>query len=81
MSELIGNIYVGKSEKFGCGSVDPDIAHTLLTGGESAIILGYIDHGTGQHQSNTIYSTMGISPAITTIEGGGTQQIKVLVDE
>lgn len=42
--------------------------------------LGYIENGTGQHQSNTVYDTEYISPAITTIQGG-TQQIKVLVNE
>lgn len=43
------------------------------------IKLGYMDNGTGQHQSNTVISTDGLSPAITTVEGGGTQQIKILV--
>ena len=42
------------------------------------IKLGYIDHGTGPHQSNTVISTYGLSPAITTLQGG-TQQIKILV--
>ena len=40
--------------------------------------LGFYDSGTGKHQSNTIYHHKGLSPAITTITGGGTQQIKVL---
>lgn len=40
--------------------------------------LGFMDNGTGQHQSNTVYDTDGICPNITTIEGGGTQQIKIL---
>ena len=56
------------------------IAKTIMTGAESAVILGFIDNGTGQHQSNTVYSTNGLSPAITTIDGGGTQQIKILVE-
>lgn len=43
------------------------------------IKLGYIDHGTGPHQSNTVISPNGLSPAITTLQGG-TQQIKVLVE-
>lgn len=42
------------------------------------IELGYIDNGTGKHQSNTVISTKGLSPAITTLQGG-TQQIKILV--
>ena len=40
--------------------------------------LGYLDHGTGQHQSNTVYDTNGIVPSITTLEKGGTQQIKIM---
>lgn len=34
-------------------------------------------YGDKQHQSNTVYKG-GIIPALTTIEGGGTQQIKVI---
>jgi len=60
-----------------------DIACTITHGTDysNAVVLGYIEHGTGQHQSNTVYSVDGISPALTTIEGGGTQQIKILVKE
>ena len=43
--------------------------------------LGYIEHGTGKHQSNTVYSPSGVSPTITTLQGGGTQQIKIMVVE
>lgn len=39
--------------------------------------LGFMDNGTGKHQSNTVYSESGLSPSITTITGGGTQQIKI----
>lgn len=42
--------------------------------------LGYIEHGTGQHQSNTVTSVNGVTPALTTLQGG-TQQIKILVGE
>lgn len=42
------------------------------------IYLGYIEHGTGQRQSNIITSVNGVSPALTTLQGG-TQQIKILV--
>lgn len=42
------------------------------------IELGYMDNGTGKHQSNTVLSIKGLSPAITTLQGG-TQQIKILV--
>lgn len=44
------------------------------------IYLGYIEHGTGQHQSNTVTSVNGVSPALTTLQGG-TQQIKILVSD
>ena len=39
--------------------------------------LGYIDNGIGKHQSNTVYDTDNLSPAITTVKDGGTQQIKI----
>lgn len=39
--------------------------------------LGFMDNGTGKHQSNTVYDENALCPNITTIEGGGTQQIKV----
>ena len=39
---------------------------------------GFYDSGTGQHQSNTVYSVKGLCPTITTITGGGTIQIKIL---
>ena len=41
--------------------------------------VGYIEHGTGQHQSNTVYDSRYICPTVTTVNGGGTQQIKVLI--
>lgn len=43
--------------------------------------LGFMDNGTGKHQSNTVYSENGLSPNITTIEGGSTQQIKICVSK
>jgi DNA (cytosine-5)-methyltransferase 1 len=33
--------------------------------------LGFMDNGTGKHQSNTVYDEKGICPNITTIQGGG----------
>lgn len=41
-------------------------------------VLGFMDNGTGQHQSNTVYDSRYICPTITTVNGGGTQQIKIL---
>lgn len=43
--------------------------------------LGFLDNGTGKHQSNTVYDKNYVRPNITTIEGGGTQQIKVLEEK
>lgn len=40
--------------------------------------LGFMDHGTGKHQSNTAYDEKALCPNITTVNGGGTQQIKVV---
>jgi hypothetical protein len=44
------------------------------------IQLGFMDNGTGQHQSNTVYDINAICPNISTLKDGGTQQIKVLVN-
>jgi site-specific DNA-cytosine methylase len=44
---------------------------------ETSVQLGFMDNGTGQHQSNTVYAENALCPNITTIQGGGTQQIKV----
>lgn len=42
--------------------------------------LGFMDNGTGKHQSNTVVDENGLAPTITTVNGGGTQQIKVLTE-
>ena len=42
--------------------------------------VGFMDNGTGKHQSNTVYDSEYICPAITTLQGG-TQQIKILVED
>lgn len=44
------------------------------------IQLGYMDHGSGKHQSNIVWYGGGICPCISTLVKGGTQQIKVLVN-
>ena len=48
------------------------------------IQLGFMDNGTGKHQSNTVWYIGGICPCISTLGSGescgGTQQIKVLVN-
>lgn len=39
--------------------------------------LGFMDNGTGKRQSNTVYDENALCPNITTVEGGGTKQIKI----
>ena len=43
--------------------------------------LGFMDNGTGQHQSNTVYDEKALCHNITTVNGGGTQQIKVATQD
>ena len=49
------------------------------------IQLGFMDNGTGKHQSNTVWYIGGVCPCISTLGSGkscgGTQQIKVMVNE
>ena len=52
----------------------------LKTVEEKVQQIGFLDNGTGQHQSNTVYNEKGLCPNITTVNGGGTQQIKVLTE-
>lgn len=85
----LGNIY-GENRGTGfAGNVwdkeklSPTIT-TMQGGGREPMIidevkqLGFMDNGTGKHQSNTVYDENAVCPNITTIEGGGTQQIKIL---
>ena len=68
MEQVIGSLYVGKSDKFQTGmSVDRDVSKTLMTGGECAIVIGYI--GQSEHNANAIYSPDGISPTLVTGHG------------
>lgn len=53
----------------GGGGLQPKILETRQ--------LGFMDNGTGKHQSNTVYDENALCPNITTVEGGGTQQIKI----
>lgn len=53
----------------GGGGLQPKILETKQ--------LGFMDSGTGKHQSNTVYDENALCPSVTTIEGGGTQQIKI----
>lgn len=47
---------------------------------EKPVQLGFLDNGTGKHQSNTVYDEKSLCPNITTIDGGETQQIKIATD-
>ena len=64
-----------------CGGGCSPTLSTMQGGNQEPKILvkelGFMDNGTGKHQSNTVYSENALSPNITTVEGGGTQQIKV----
>lgn len=65
-----------------CGGVCSPTLSTMQDGNQEPKILeskqlGFMDNGTGKHQSNTVYDENALCPNITTVEGGGTQQIKV----
>lgn len=47
---------------------------------EKPVQLGFLDSGTGKHQSNTVYDEKSLCPNIITIDGGETQQIKVMTE-
>lgn len=63
------------------GGVQSDIEYNARWQPRAKILeakqLGFMDNGTGKHQSNTVYDENALCPNITTVEGGGTQQIKV----
>lgn len=42
--------------------------------------LGFMDNGTGKHQSNTVYDENALCPNITTVESGGSQCGTVISD-
>lgn len=46
-----------------------------------SVQLGFMDNGTGKHQSNTVYDINALCPCISTLKDGGTQQIKVMIYE
>ena len=72
------------SRIYGVGGVSPTLS-TMQGGNREPKILevkqlGFMDNGTGKHQSNTVYDENALSPSITTVEGGGTQQIKICTE-
>ena len=56
------------------------MADVNVIGSLEAKQLGFMDNGTGKHQSNTVYDENALCPNITTVEGGGTQQIKICTE-
>ena len=86
MDNTIDHTFESANRVYDVGGCSPTI-NTCGGGGlQPKIIsevkqLGFLDNGTGKHQSNTVYDENHISPSITTIQGGGTQQIKVLTDK
>lgn len=85
--EVVGSLeakFESTNRIYGVGGVSPTLS-TMQGGNQEPKILevkqvGFMDSGTGKHQSNTVYDEKGISPSVTTITGGGTQQIKVLTE-
>ncbi len=86
MDNTIDHTFESANRVYDVGGVAPTI-NTCGGGGlqpkilESVNELGFMDNGTGKHQSNTVYDGNALCPNITTIHGGGTQQIKILEDK
>lgn len=82
MDNTIDHTFESANRVYDIGGVAPTI-NTCGGGGlqpkilESVKELGFMDNGTGKHQSNTVYDENALCPNITTIQGGGTQQIKI----
>lgn len=82
MDNTIDHTFESANRVYDIGGVAPTI-NTCGGGGlqpkilESVKELGFMDNGTGKHQSNTVYDENALCPNITTVEGGGTQQIKI----
>lgn len=75
------NKFESTSRIYDVGGCSPTLS-TMQGGNQEPKILeakqlGFMDNGTGKHQSNTVYDENALCPNITTVEGGGTQQIKV----
>lgn len=71
---IVGISRCVKAEKHDLGVIMADVN---VIGSLETKQLGFMDSGTGKHQSNTVYDENALCPNITTVEGGGTQQIKV----
>lgn len=82
--KVIGSLeskFESTNRVYDSGGVCPTLS-TMQGGNQEPKILetkqlGFMDNGTGKHQSNTVYDENALCPNITTVEGGGTQQIKV----
>lgn len=69
--EVVGSIYLGKSDKFQSGIIaDRDVSKTLMTGGECAIIIGNVGSGPS-HQRRNVYDSEGIAPTLMASMGMG----------
>ena len=79
LTALFGRFFEGKEDvyKYEASKKRKDSNNEI----DKVDIVGFMDNGTGKHQSNIVYNEQGLSPAITTVNGGGTQQIKVLIEE
>lgn len=85
MDNTIDHTFESANRVYDVGGIAPTM-NTCGGGGLQPKILevkqlGFMDNGTGKHQSNTVYDENAVCPNITTIEGGGTQQIKILTAE
>lgn len=50
-----------------CPEITRDLATTVATQSLSVRELGFIEKGTGKHQSNTVYGSDELSPTITAV--------------
>lgn len=85
MDNTIDHTFESANRVYDVGGIAPTM-NTCGGGGLQPKILevkqlGFMDNGTGKHQSNTVYDENAVCPNITTIEGSGTQQIKILTAE
>ena len=85
--KVIGTLesrFESTSRIYDVGGCSPTLS-TMQGGNQEPKILevrqvGFMDNGTGKHQSNTVYDENALCPNITTVNGGGTQQIKILTE-
>lgn len=69
MYDYVESLYVGKSDRFFDGILGGGIAKTIMTGGESAVILGTLDEKHSQRLN--VYDTNDSAPTLTAGAGMG----------